>query len=52
MQAILIIYLVIAGITGIYFNWIFAVNNGFLAWFFFGEIISTLQGLVWPIYLF
>ncbi len=51
MQIIIILYLISAGIMGLYFNWIFAVENGFWAWLFFGEIVATLQGLFWPFFI-
>ena len=51
IQAALIVYLISAGIMGMYFNWQYAVEHGFLAWFFFGEIIATLKGLVWPFFI-
>ena len=52
IQVALVVYLISAGIMGIYFNWLYAVEHGFLAWFFFGEIISTLKGLVWPFFIY
>ena len=52
IQVALVAYLISAGIMGIYFNWLYAVEHGFLAWFFFGEIISTLKGLVWPFFIY
>jgi hypothetical protein len=49
----------IAGIYGIgvfiatlYFNWRYATEHGFWAWLFFGEVVATIKGFVWPIYLF
>lgn len=38
-------------ITVPYYNWQFAQKNGFAAWLFLGEIVPTLKGLFWPIYL-
>jgi hypothetical protein len=35
-----------------YYNWQFARDHGFLAWFFFGEIIPTGKALVWPYFMF
>ena len=42
-QVLFAIYFIIAGIAGLYFNWLYAVENGFLAWLFFGEIIASLK---------
>jgi hypothetical protein len=36
-------------IFGFYYNWLYAQQNGFVAWFFFGEIIATLKALIWPL---
>ena len=51
-MTILIIYAVSVAIFGLYYNWLFAVQNGFLAWLFFGEIIASLKALVWPLFEF
>ena len=51
MQLILIPYFVIASLFGLYFNWIYANTQGFTAWLFFGEVVATIQGFLWPIYL-
>ena len=34
---------------GHYYNWVYAQENGFAAWFFFGEIIASLKALIWPL---
>ena len=39
-------YLITVGLAVPYFNWMFAKENGFLAWFFLGQIIPTFQALV------
>ena len=52
LMTILIIYAVSVAIFGLYYNWLFAVQNGFLAWLFFGEIIASLNALVWPLFEF
>ncbi len=36
----------------LYFNWKFANEHGFFAWFFLGEIWSCFKGALWPIFLF
>ena len=51
MQIIIIAYLVIAGFASLYFNWAYAVANGFWAWLFLGEIVATFQGLLWPFFV-
>ena len=49
--AIAIIYVISVAIFGVYFNWLYANENGFLAWLFFGEIIASLKALVWPFFI-
>jgi hypothetical protein len=51
MQVIVILYLISAGVMGLYFNYLYAVENGFLAWLWFGEIVATFQGLLWPFFI-
>jgi hypothetical protein len=36
------------GFFGLYYNYLYAIENGFWAWLFFGEIIASFQALVWP----
>ncbi len=50
--AILIVYAISVAIFGLYYNWLFAVQNGFWAWLFFGEIIASLKAIVWPLFEF
>ena len=45
-------YLASAGMAALYFNYLYAVNNGFVAWLLFGELIATFQGFIWPLYYF
>ena len=56
MDKILITIAVIYGISvaifGVYYNWLYANENGFLAWLFFGEIIASLKAVVWPLFEF
>src|SRR4051812_4230303 len=33
-----------------YFNYQYARSNGFVAWLFFGEIVPSLKGVVWPVF--
>jgi len=50
--AIAIIYGISVGIFGVYYNWLYANEHGFLAWLFFGEIIASLKAVVWPLFEF
>ena len=56
MDKILITIAVIYGISvaifGVYYNWLYANENGFLAWLFFGEIIASFKAVVWPLFEF
>jgi len=49
---LLIAYGISVGIFGLYYNYLYAIENGFWAWLFFGEIIATLKSLVWPLFEF
>lgn len=51
-MAIAVIYGISVAVFGLYYNWLFAKANGFLAWLFFGEIIASLKALVWPLFEF
>ena len=55
MDKIFITIAVIYGISvagfGLYFNWLYAVENGFWAWLFFGELIASAKALVWPFFI-
>lgn len=35
-----------------YFNYHYAVNNGFTKWLFLGEVVSTGKAIVWPYFIF
>tara|TARA_B100001057_G_scaffold497542_1_gene601925 strand:+ start:1260 stop:1439 length:180 start_codon:yes stop_codon:yes gene_type:complete len=50
--AIAIIYGISVAIFGVYYNWLYANENGFLAWLLFGEIIASFKALVWPLFEF
>lgn len=41
-----------AAIFSSYYNWQYAQEHGFIAWLFFGEVIATLQGILWPFFIF
>lgn len=47
---LLYIYFIGLMISGAYFNWQYAKENGFLKWLFLGEIVPTLQSTIWPYY--
>lgn len=48
---IAIIYVITVAAFGLYFNWLYAVENGFWAWLFFGELIASAKALVWPFFI-
>ena len=48
---ILIPYGISVMIMSVYYNWEYANTNGFLAWLFFGEIIATVKGILWPFFV-
>lgn len=45
-------YFITVAIATPYFNWVFAQENGFLAWLLLGQIIPTFQAFVWPYFVF
>jgi len=56
MDKILIIlgigYAISVGLFGMYYNYLYAIENGFIAWLFFGEIIASFKALIWPLFEF
>ena len=52
LMAIAIVYGISVAVFTLYYNWLFAKTNGFIAWLFFGEIIATLKAFVWPLFEF
>ena len=50
LMPIFCVYFVGLMISGVYFNWQYASDNGFLKWLFWGEIVPTLQSTIWPYY--
>lgn len=52
LVGILIAYGISVGLFGLYYNYLYAVENGFFAWLFFGEIVASLKALVWPLFEF
>ena len=51
-MAIAIVYGISVAVFTLYYNWLFAKTNGFIAWLFFGEIIATLKAFIWPLFEF
>jgi len=49
---IFVIYSVGVGIFTIYFNYQYAVSHTFWEWFFFGQIMPTIQAIFFPFYFF
>ena len=52
LQLLIIGYFISVALFGAYYNYLYAVENGFLAWLFFGEVIASLKALVWPLFEF
>lgn len=38
-------------ISGIVFNYQYALEHGFIAWIFIGEIVASIKAIFWPLYL-
>ena len=51
-MGLLIVYGISVGIFGLYYNYLYAQEHGFVAWIFFGEIIASLKAVVWPLFEF
>jgi len=51
LMTLVFIYMAIAGFAALYFNYLYAVEHGFIAWIFFGEIIAAFEGLLWPFFI-
>ena len=51
-MGILILYATSVAIFAAYYNYLYAIEHGFLAWLFFGEIIASLKSLIWPLFEF
>jgi hypothetical protein len=49
---LLIVYQLSVVLFALYFNYLYARENGFIQWIFFGEIIATLKALIWPVFIF
>ena len=50
-QILFFIYMIPATYYTFLFNWYFFLDHGFLAWIFFGEVIATFKGLLWPFFI-
>jgi len=44
------LYIIGIGLSGIYFNWQYAQDHGFVQWLFLGEIVPTAKAFIWPYY--
>lgn len=51
-QMILGVYALGVLVFGLYYNYEYANEHGFLAWVMFGEVIATAKSLFWPILIF
>jgi hypothetical protein len=51
IQLIFGLYLLIGSFIMPYFQWQYAVENGFWSWLFFGTWVSILKCFVWPFYI-
>jgi hypothetical protein len=52
IQGIVVSYFVIASFFALYYEWQFAVENGFIVWLLFGWMIPVFKAIIWPIILF
>lgn len=52
VETLLVIYGISVMIMGAYYNWKYAVENGFIQWLFLGEIVASLKALIWPFFVF
>lgn len=46
------IYIMAAGICGLWFNYDYAKRHGFVEWLLFGEVVATAKAFVWPYYVY
>ena len=45
------VYGLISAYYALYFNWMVFMEEGFLVWLFFGEVVATFKGLLWPFFI-
>jgi hypothetical protein len=45
---VVVAYMIGLTVSGTYFNWTYARDNGFVRWLFLGELVSTAKAFVWP----
>lgn len=48
---ILLIYGLSVLLFGTYFEWQFAVENGFIEWLLLGWLIPALKAIIWPVFV-
>jgi hypothetical protein len=52
LQVLIVLYAIPTGFFALYYNYQYAVTEGFVKWLFFGEIIATIKSLFWPYFVF
>ena len=53
LSGVLNVYLVVAFLIFVpYYNWQLAKSQGFFSWLMLGQVVPTLQALVWPYYVY
>ena len=45
---LLMAYLIPSFVSAPYFNYLYARENGFVAWLLFGEVVATVKSFAWP----
>lgn len=51
VMGIAYLYFVTCMLFGIYFNWQYANENGFMNWLLFGEVTATAKSFFWPYFI-
>jgi hypothetical protein len=46
------LYMMTVMVMGVYYNWQYAREHGFVQWVFLGEIVPSAKALVWPYFAF
>ncbi|MFH1688029.1 MAG: hypothetical protein ABIE70_10995 [bacterium] len=49
-RSLLNVYFVGFMVSGVIFNWQYAQRHGFFDWLLFGEVVPTVQAIIWPYY--
>lgn len=45
------LYMIVAALMALVFNYQYARDHGFLAWVFFGEIVATFKAMLWIFFI-